>query len=88
MFIELDLDGGIVILNINHIIAIEISDGYETTIHGDPLCTSVIISTSESVYNTYYRKTFSYNNGLSKQQAFEYFEKLSKMLDAKKEEKY
>ena len=80
MFIELDLDDGIVILNADHIICIDVIEFQETYEPFSPTHYVVRLSTSDG---DSYHKTFMPHDDNPGQYAYEYQEKLSRMLDAK-----
>lgn len=85
MFIELDLDDGPVILNTDHINSIDIVEHCDVYEQKKPTHFVLrIITTDEN----YFFKHFAVHDDVPGQYAFEYFEKLSKMLNVKKEEIY
>lgn len=83
MFIELDLDDGVVILNADHIIAIDVVKFQESYEPFGPTHYVVRLSTSDS---DSYRKTFMPHDENPGQYAYEYQQKLSRMLCAKPKE--
>ena len=82
MFIELDLDDGPVIFNADHINSIDIVKHYD--IYQQNKLTHYILRIRTTDGYVFY-KHFEMHDDILKQHAFEYFEKLSKMLNAKKE---
>ena len=82
MFLELNLDDGLVIFNVDHINSIDIVKHYD--IYQQNKLTHHILRIRTTDGYVFY-KHFAMHDDMLKQYAFEYFEMLSKMLNTKKE---